>query len=639
MDNPKPPLMVQVDDEFRIHLGKDETFPRFTHEPLLGQRTIRLVQLISPQRSDSDAIFSFVETSLDDPSLEYVAISYAWGKPDFSAPFLVEKSSGMSVLPITPSAWKALHTLGPGLISPEHQQARYLWMDQICIDQGNDEEKGKQVQLMGEIYAKCWYCAIWLGSSDASSENAFRFLRELEARLPPDIQIEEIGVFSKIVSRSHKDIRMIAAQHYGSDLLPPESDAGWLDFARLLCRAWFSRLWVYQEAILPRKDVVAWCGDQTATLVTLLRAAAFLDSRPFGIDFKVRSSMNKMLNDYVRMKYQLPSSLALLLSNSHLYACTDPRDRVYALLGMQEEDPRFSMELIQPDYKKPASIVYEELARNMICARSSLNLCAEATERIGGEIANMPSWVPDWTASPASVFLDYFGPKPDSFWFSASDGRPFKDTKMTRSPDGVLSCRGKKIDIVTAVIPVHMPHDLTLEDKLTHLTATLLPTLWNSVSGAALDNAISESIYQIVQTITLDGFARVIRGMASDTEPTAWTKDTCTHMICDILGLPGNTHQTDMAERDAWIRALTKQSDVTRRRRFVVLKERHLGLMPLAVEDDDFVVVLHGSSLPFVLRPLDNGSYKLIGGCFVEGIMHGEAVNWAEDEADEFMLV
>jgi hypothetical protein len=50
-----------------------------------------------------------------------------------------------------------------------------------------------------------------------------------------------------------------------------------------------------------------------------------------------------------------------------------------------------------------------------------------------------------------------------------------------------------------------------------------------------------------------------------------------------------------------------------------------LGLGPEITREVDIVAVLSGCDLPFVLRP-EWGHYKLVGECYVEGIMHGEAL-------------
>jgi hypothetical protein len=44
-------------------------------------------------------------------------------------------------------------------------QSGFLWIDAICINQSDNEEKSQQVRLMGEIYSKAEVVRVWLGPS------------------------------------------------------------------------------------------------------------------------------------------------------------------------------------------------------------------------------------------------------------------------------------------------------------------------------------------------------------------------------------------------------------------------------------------------------------------------------------------
>ena len=63
-----------------------------------------------------------------------------------------------------------------------------------------------------------------------------------------------------------------------------------------------------------------------------------------------------------------------------------------------------------------------------------------------------------------------------------------------------------------------------------------------------------------------------------------------------------------------------------------------LGLAPQAVQVGDRVCVLHGSSVPCILREEQGKRYRLIGQGYYEDWMYGERVNWTAKEAEEFEL-
>jgi hypothetical protein len=64
------------------------------------------------------------------------------------------------------------------LRSPSH--SRVLWIDAICINQNDDDEKSHQVGMMRKIYKACQKCTVWLGEGpegpqpDARSASAIK---------------------------------------------------------------------------------------------------------------------------------------------------------------------------------------------------------------------------------------------------------------------------------------------------------------------------------------------------------------------------------------------------------------------------------------------------------------------------------
>jgi hypothetical protein len=63
-----------------------------------------------------------------------------------------------------------------------------------------------------------------------------------------------------------------------------------------------------------------------------------------------------------------------------------------------------------------------------------------------------------------------------------------------------------------------------------------------------------------------------------------------------------------------------------------------IGTGPSGLRTGDVVCVLYGDDVPFILRPETGGHYTLIGECYVNGIMHGEALEMGLKER-EFLLV
>ncbi len=62
--------------------------------------------------------------------------------------------------------------------------------------------------------------------------------------------------------------------------------------------------------------------------------------------------------------------------------------------------------------------------------------------------------------------------------------------------------------------------------------------------------------------------------------------------------------------------------------------QNYLGMAPRSAQVGDQVWILPGTSVPFILQPLNNGNFQLVGEAYVHGIVHGEAVELREGEFD-----
>jgi hypothetical protein len=89
----------------------------------------------------------------------YIALSYTWGREPPTFPIRVNRKK----LYIRPN----LHAFLEGVA-----MRQYIWIDQICIDQSNPEERNHQVRMMAQIYKDCDSMIIWLGSQDQRFKEA-----------------------------------------------------------------------------------------------------------------------------------------------------------------------------------------------------------------------------------------------------------------------------------------------------------------------------------------------------------------------------------------------------------------------------------------------------------------------------------
>lgn len=86
------------------------------------------------------------------------AISYVWGRGSPDRFVMVDEAR----VDAMESAFSVIHR------RRSRHRERVLWIDQLCIGQGNDVEKASQVRLMGRIYKSARRVVAWLGPSDSA---------------------------------------------------------------------------------------------------------------------------------------------------------------------------------------------------------------------------------------------------------------------------------------------------------------------------------------------------------------------------------------------------------------------------------------------------------------------------------------
>lgn len=193
---------------------------------------IRLLKILRGQ--DGPIQCQFVVSSLSDPMPSFVAISYSWGNPAHTEEITVESTP----FGVTQNV----------LIMLEHlrrsEEDKLVWIDAICIEQKNIDERNVQLRLMRKIYSMATSIIIWLGPEADDS-----------ALLPEFIRLAKAASDER--KRKMKSFRIFDAS-INTLLVKPGLDRfapGWLAIGKLLDRSWFERTWVVQELALS-KDAV-----------------------------------------------------------------------------------------------------------------------------------------------------------------------------------------------------------------------------------------------------------------------------------------------------------------------------------------------------------------------------------------------
>lgn len=250
---------------------------KFSYPPLpsTGELYIRLVRVHAGTFDDDvritmrPEIFAERTTSLSDSARNrpiYEAISYAWDADDLKPARITVaydretanvSSTSMSSHPAMGGrdGWLSL---GSNAVSALRHfrypdRPRDLWVDTMCIDQEDSVDKGQQVAMMGEIYARAKAVLIWLGESAQNSDLAMTCI----AHVGSQTRFEKS---TRFISAT-KDCRDVSLLDRNIPL--PLSRDEMCAIYHLLSRRWFERLWIRQEITLAdQKTATIACGQK-----------------------------------------------------------------------------------------------------------------------------------------------------------------------------------------------------------------------------------------------------------------------------------------------------------------------------------------------------------------------------------------
>ncbi|KAI9765064.1 MAG: hypothetical protein M1839_005621 [Geoglossum umbratile] len=354
---------------------------------------------------------------------EYEALSYAWGDPEVRTPIYM---NGRMVL-VTQNLYSALRTLRKA------DKDQVLWVDALCINQDDIQERSEQVERIEAIYQRAKETIMWLGDADKSSGKAMELLEKLGGSAEQLDSIEwpeslswngpRYDLCYGVGKRPEEFLMKMGLKHlesFGLMELIDLKESDWEALENILTkRPYWTRLWVVQEVANSQKATIR-CGSKSMSLDTLWYLPCIRSRGETESDLPAKELIDNSLildnqfKNLIKHPYALVqqrrlsrhwsrslgmedgnSSLLQILETFRGFQCTNPVDRIYALLGLPALDR--DMPLLKPDYRKSASEVYCETVRAIIQHTADLTVLCLPKENFDGVLKyNLPSWVPDW---------------------------------------------------------------------------------------------------------------------------------------------------------------------------------------------------------------------------------------------------
>jgi hypothetical protein len=250
--------------------------------------------------------------------------------------------------------WHALRRLR------QKNEPEVFWIDAICINQNDIRERNAQVLIMGDIYEHAEEVVIWLGEEGDESSFAFDL-------------IHMWGLGGHFFFGSGD--RLSTKSEEAKALLDSLSTKAFeiqnsLALLRLLIRPYWRRIWVLQEVARARKRTLV-CGKDRLDMYPLFAANFFWEKLGDPIyadlakeaDCSVYDSIIKLSTVRTFLDaLQADTPVSRILHRTREFCATDPRDRVYGLLGL----PALKSLRIKPDYALTVEEVYLQFSHAVL---------------------------------------------------------------------------------------------------------------------------------------------------------------------------------------------------------------------------------------------------------------------------------
>ncbi len=623
-----------------------ETISRGLHQPqsrgdssgVLRERTYQYEELhpsefrlvLVYRRKMTTIKCEIIHHSLTNPP-SYTAISYAWGDADDKRSIQIGKAN----IPVAASLFGALEAVR------KRDEDTFVWVDALCINQQNRDERSQQVQLMTEIYAKAKLVAIWLGPSKNDSQLATDLLLDIA-----DITDIAMG------GNDSKKITDL--------LLSPTRLRAVEALVHLFQRDYWKRLWVVQE-VFNAKAIMVFCGGTTELPWRVYQKAAHmfqyhkkdLDSLSSATSVQ-SSSLNLALPSpfsYSQvLVYEGPNSLldmdsanSLLREGSLLNImrayrrklASDPRDKIFGILGVLPEDVRKEFLV---DYSLSIKEVYTNVADFLLSTTNCLDVICESIHfpKQAG-VANLPSWVPDWSRSPETRALGY--------------SHNFTAAADTDADWRLLDERRNELEISAIYIDTVWKRGVAVATLCTSADYLMAFLHWRAI----LSDYMSSMDFELQKEME-EAFCRTIclGQIPLKQKPDEWMRNTyrvfatllrnrlpklpLDDALSKYIDDPGNTetNHRQLLQSDFGSHMMG--------RCFFLTEAKRLGMGTGCMLPGDIIVVPLGCRTPIIIREADKrrGIFQLVGDVYLDGYMDGKAVErWkaGKKKVEKFVLV
>jgi hypothetical protein len=351
----------------------------FQHSLLPKERgSFRLIQ-VKPDLSVDGLPDCHLQNALVQDS-NYVCLSYTWGQPGDECPIQLNGK----LCHVRRNLYDFLQ------VARKRLTFCALWIDALCINQTNVEERNHQVQQMGNIFAGAKMVVAWLGESILAQV----LIRAVESEYSRqtwstweefyhskrDVKDADSRSSDSTLDTNSHSIRPYHSLEAKGFLPPYDGQAKNCPFSGSHCdhvakNAYWKRAWVTQEILLARALVVM-AGEDAIDFASLAHACSYATDTVTSTPLKEYASLMLEQKSYhiedslsgavvLSGKWESTWGLLKLLKHFSGKCCALRRDRIYSLLALCTGGEKIRVDYDGPDIELIMQVI--DACKDQMC--------------------------------------------------------------------------------------------------------------------------------------------------------------------------------------------------------------------------------------------------------------------------------
>jgi hypothetical protein len=507
-------------------------------------------------------------------------------------------------------------------------------LTESSINQKDGAELDNHVnKLMARIYQNASRTLIWLGTADegGNDKKAIDTINRVAPIMLEKIKLDKEDSLSNIddLTEPVRNLDISILVEVGEMVAILE----WAALRRFYQKPWFKRLWVVQE-FNNSPNPMSYVGPYRASSHLIALFACWATYLPASFRAEVKFTKHSThIREAAGMRQHLfrgSGATLNVLQYARRYEATDPRDRVYAMLSMDNFAEAWKI-FGSADYSLSTEAVFRNAIEMIIRSEQNLRVLANVDH---GRGISRPSWVVRWDHDSVPYLI----------WWNSSNGwNACLDRKFDvpeKFDSNVLTVRGLEIDTIKSCLKI-----LSSEFSLDHRKLPSNSRSREFVANKWREFLDSTELYPVMRR-RLEAFSQTLHCGIDEyglrTEDDAIPGKNLMAYLMLACGDKAPLFDKLKEEGLARLKMLKKSDhsflawnhELVDCRRFFITEKGYIGMGPDSLQLGDRVCILYGGKVPFILRPEDD-HYLLVGESYTHRMMDGEMIKkWEANELD-----